>query len=289
MNVVIVGRGRVGRALAAGLRGQAARVSTLGRKWTGSRIAAADLVILAVPDHEIAKTAKAITPSLKPPVVVVHCAGALELGELQAPKKVGASIGVLHPLASCANTRTPTTLAHTTCLVYGDPKAVRQCRRVIRMLDARAVVRQVDGPTYHAAAALVANGSAALAFAGSRILQRLGFSAREADRALGGLLRTVGDNVAHVGTPEALTGPIARGDADTVRMHRRALATFGKTTVLTYDRTATVILECAKAAGLSRANATKIVRALTPPLRRDRSPKRRSHRRPRASRPDHRD
>ncbi len=278
MNVVIVGRGRVGRALAAGLKGQAVKVSTLGRALTTSRIATADLVILAVPDDAIAKTAKAITPSLKRGVVVVHCAGALGLDLLQAPRQAGAAIGILHPLASCADTRTPTSLSGTTCLVYGDRSAVRQCKRIVGMLDGRAIVRQVDGPTYHAAAALVANGSAALTFAGSRILQRLGFSKREADRALGGLLRTVGDNVANVGTPDALTGPIARGDADTVRMHRRALATLGKATVLTYDRTAAVILECAKAAGLSRSQANKIARALTRPLPRDRSPRTRSRR-----------
>ncbi len=270
MNVLIVGRGRVGRALERALRNTEVGLSVAGRRARRSAIEGAELIILAVPDAEIANTAQSIAPKLTKSTAVVHCAGARGVAELKACKEAGAATGVMHPLASCPDSRRPPDLAGTTFLIHGDLIAVRRCTRIARVVGASAVVRDVDGPGYHAAAALVANGAAALAYTGSRILQRLGFSKTEADRALGGLLTTVGQNVSRLGTPDALTGPIVRGDVATVQMHRRALGKLSKTILKTYEGTGAVILECAKAAGLSRGAVTAIGRELTRPLRRGR-------------------
>jgi predicted short-subunit dehydrogenase-like oxidoreductase (DUF2520 family) len=121
------------------------------------------------------------------------------------------------------------------------------------------VVAKISDPAYHAAAALAANGTAALAFASVRLLVRLGFGQRAAERAVGGLLRTVADNVERLGVPEALTGPIARGDRVTVATHRKALRRQGRDALDAYDAVLPLIVRCARAAGLSKARAAAIL------------------------------
>jgi predicted short-subunit dehydrogenase-like oxidoreductase (DUF2520 family) len=77
----------------------------------------------------------------------------------------------------------------------------------------------LDPVAYHAAAGLVANGAAALAAAGSELLESAGVARSIAPKLLGPLLRSVAENVERLGLPQALTGPVRRGDAEGVRRH----------------------------------------------------------------------
>jgi predicted short-subunit dehydrogenase-like oxidoreductase (DUF2520 family) len=78
---------------------------------------------------------------------------------------------------------------------------------------------RVKPALYHAAAALVANGSIAVVAGGVELLVRAGVPRRDARQLLGPLLGTVADNVTAFGVPEALTGPVRRGDLGTIRAH----------------------------------------------------------------------
>jgi predicted short-subunit dehydrogenase-like oxidoreductase (DUF2520 family) len=81
-----------------------------------------------------------------------------------------------------------------------------------------------DAVAYHAAAGLVANGAAALAAVGAELLSVAGVPASKAPALLGPLLRSVAENVAALGFPQALTGPVRRGDASAVEKHVATLA-----------------------------------------------------------------
>ena len=105
-------------------------------------------------------------------------------------------------------------------------------------------------------------GGAALAASGVDILVRLGLDRASAQQGVAGLLRTVAANVERVGVPEALTGPIMRGDAVTVLAHRAALRDLGGTGLATYDAIALAILATAVEAGLSPEAAAEVRRAL---------------------------
>jgi len=261
MNVHIIGRGGVGSALGRSLRSSGRhRVTTGGRRPQPSRERAADVIVLAVPDDAIQTTAISIAPNLTPGVCVLHCAGARGTEELDACKVRGASVGVMHPLVSFPNARSHPSLEGTTFTVQGERSAIAAGRQIASACGARAVVARTGDPSYHAAAALAANGAAALAFASVRVLTRLGFERRAAERAIGGLLRTVGDNVERLGVPEALTGPIARGEAETVAAHRRALRDVDEGALSAYDAVLPVVVRCARAAGLSKRSAEKILR-----------------------------
>jgi len=265
MNILVIGRGRVGNALRRSLKsGGLHQAVGAGRGWKPSSVQHADAIILAVSDDSIERVASAIAPHLSPRATVLHCAGARGSDELHACKARGAAVGVMHPLVSFPSARSNPSLRATTFTVNGSRRAIAASRRIAKACGARAVVAETGDAGYHAAAALAANGAAALAFVSVGILERLGFERRAAERAIGGLLQSVGENVQSLGVPGALTGPIARGEEDAVANHRRALRRANRSALSAYDAVVPIIVKCARAAGLSQANASKILRATKP-------------------------
>jgi predicted short-subunit dehydrogenase-like oxidoreductase (DUF2520 family) len=171
-------------------------------------------------------------------------------------------------------------------LLAGDGVAVARARRLFRavgMVPWRQ--ERLDRVRYHAAAGLTANGTAALAAAGTRLLVSAGAPRRMAARILGPLLRSVAENVTKLGLPEALTGPVRRGDTATVRRHLEALRRAAPDLIPLYVAIARAQLPLARAlgdaspnglAGItrllsgSRARAVKRGRATKPRSRRRR-------------------
>ncbi len=268
MNVCIVGRGKLGKSLHMGLReaGVSARLVP-GRTFAKRKIAA-DTFILAVPDAQIAPVAAQLARFVERGTVVLHCAGSRGPGELSAVAQRGAHVAGFHPLVSFASARQRASLAGATFVVHGDAQATRRARVLARQLGAHAVALPALGPAYHAAAALVANGGAALVHAGVAILRELGFAQRDAERALAALLSSVARNVSLVGVPRALTGPVSRGDAETVAKHVASLAQHSPTLAASYRAVQPLVLACARDQGLSPARARAIERALAAKPRR---------------------
>jgi predicted short-subunit dehydrogenase-like oxidoreductase (DUF2520 family) len=195
----------------------------------------------------------------------VHSAGARDVHELAPLAARGLHVGVLHPLISFAGTRGGTSLGDATFTTFGDPRAIAAARRLCRLIGARCVrLEAAPGPGYHAAAALVANGTAALTHAGVRILGELGFSRRAAERALAGLLASVAANVRDVGVPAALTGPVLRGDVATVESHLAALGALSRELQHAYLAVQPVIIGSAVQAGLPTKIARSLRRVTTP-------------------------
>ena len=264
MRVLILGRGRVGRGLQRSLAASdSISVELAGRGWRAGAIADADVVIIAVSDDAIRLVSEAIAPHLCTRTVVVHCAGARGSDELSACRARGAEVGVMHPLVSFPSVRTTPNLRDTTFVVSGGRAAVRASRAIASACGANTVVASPGDPAYHAAAAMAANGAVGLAFASVEVLIRLGFEPRAAERAIGGLLRTVGENVQRVGLPDALTGPVARGEPSTIARHRSGLRRVHRGALPTYDAILPAIVRCARAAGLSRRRASSILDLLS--------------------------
>ena len=262
MNVLIIGRGRVGNGLKRSLKASGMlEVFATGRHCKPSSVAAADAIVLAVPDDSITTVARAIAPNLKRGATVLHCAGARGSDELEACRASGAAVGVMHPLVSFASKQRSPSLRGITFTVNGSRRAIATSRRIAKACGARVVLAKTDAAGYHAAAALAANGSAALAFVSVGLLERLGFEPRAAERAIGGLLQSVGENVQSLGVPGALTGPIARGEVDAVANHRAALRRLSPDALSAYDALVPTIVRCARAAGLGQAKASRILRA----------------------------
>jgi predicted short-subunit dehydrogenase-like oxidoreductase (DUF2520 family) len=232
--VVIVGRGKVGRALAKALASIGEPVALYAsRRALPAALLRAELVVLAVRDDQIAAAADRIGALARarrgrPDAsarraslpAVVHCAGARGPDELACLRDLGMSVGQMHPLLSFAAPARPPTLTGAAVVVRGDARAVRLVRALLRRL--RMIPRSpasLDEAAYHAAASTLANGAAALAEVATSLLVSAGLDRRVAPRMLGPLLRSVGENLGALGLPDALTGPTRRGDLSTLERH----------------------------------------------------------------------
>jgi predicted short-subunit dehydrogenase-like oxidoreductase (DUF2520 family) len=208
--LAIVGAGRLGGALASLLRG--AGVEVLGPLGRGADGARAAVVLLCVPDGEIAAAAAAIRPG----PLVGHCSGASDLGAL-APHE-GFS---LHPLMTFAGGHGAQPRG-AGAAVEGSTARARACALALaETLGMRAIqVAPPDRAAYHAAASVASNFLLTLESAAERIAAGTGLQ-RE---MLVALVRATVDNWAALGARDALTGPIVRGDRETVAAQRTAVA-----------------------------------------------------------------
>lgn len=226
--VSVMGRGKVGRSLARAASAAGLHVRTHPRRALDARAVAdaarADLVIIATRDADIPIVAQMLASSRRPPRAVVHTAGALDASALSACGERGALVGTMHPLISFPRELDRAGLRHGALVCSGPAPLLKLTRTFALRIGMQHVGRRAYDPVlYHAAAALLANGSAALAYAAALLLGDAGIDARDAGRVLGPLLGSVARNIAEMGPKEALSGPVRRGDAATVERHLRAI------------------------------------------------------------------
>ncbi len=263
MKTVLVGRGRVGRGLYKLARnGPGEWRLTSGHDPSRKLISAADTVVLAVPDPFICEVAARVGPWLRKGACVLHCAGSRTADELEACARAGGRTGAMHPLASFADPSRPPNLKGAFFVSSGDKRAVNAARRIAKAVGAKVLALPLHGPTYHALAAMIAGGTVGFVYATIPALQDMGLERREAERAAGSLVRTVAENIMHIGLPKALTGPVIRGDAATVAAHRNSLSKLSKDVAAAYDAVAPLVLQCAIAAGLSEADTRRMRKVL---------------------------
>lgn len=220
MKVFVFGAGKVGRALTQALRKEGVSVTLRpARKGFPKKRLDADVVVLAVRDNALASLAQEIAESGVIPkrAVVVHNAGARPAEILAPLAPHTAGVAQMHPMISFASTTFFPTLTRGHVHVKGDAPAEKRARALAKKIGMTPrTFERLDTVGYHAAAGLVANGAAALAAIGASLLQASGVPAADAPKMLGPLLRSVADNVEKLGFPDALTGPVRRGDAGSV-------------------------------------------------------------------------
>ncbi len=195
----------------------------------------------------------------------VHCSGALGLDAL-APLS-DHPVGSFHPLQSFPAPRPPSAFQGITVAVDASTTALE--RRLGQLAsDIGARPRHVgdnDRVLYHAAAVFASNYVVAVVAEAVKVLSAAGWAQEDAVHALIPLINGVVDNIARTGPTAALTGPIRRGDVDTVMRHLQALKRLrGEPPIeAVYRMLGQVALELAKEAGLDHAAAGRTKRALT--------------------------
>ena len=233
------------------------------------------LIFLTVPDDAVAEVAASLAQlgELIPAnVAFVHASGALELDVL-APLRRHHAVGSFHPLRSFPEPGPPGAFSG---IVIGVDASSESLRRVLNRVarDLGAKPKKVDDAqraVYHAAAVFASNYVVALLAEAIGLLERSGWTETEAVQGLVPLAEGAIANVRKRGPVAALTGPIRRGDAQTVRRHLAALAELDAHAVSAGRRRKTdlyrmlgdVALEIAQEAGLKPAAAEQTRRALT--------------------------
>jgi predicted short-subunit dehydrogenase-like oxidoreductase (DUF2520 family) len=274
MRVYILGAGKVGRSLARAIRaaGWPAKLRPARLGLPGRRIAA-DLLVLAVRDRDLAPLAAELVERglVGPKTACVHVAGAMGPGTLAPLRSVSAGVAQMHPMISFASLSFSPTVLRGNVRVQGDAGAVRRARALARRLGMTPrEIPGMDNVGYHAAAGLLANGAAALAAVSAELLVRSGVPRREAPRLLGPLLRSVADNVEKLGFPDALTGPVRRGDTAGVAKHLTLLEERLPEAVALYRAAGLAQLPLARALSDAPPGSIDAIDALlrTPPPRR---------------------
>lgn len=230
MNIAIHGAGRAGGALAIAASSAGHSIVSIASRSEQSvdRLAALvdvgsgtpDLVILSVSDDAIAATAEAIAAG-RETVPTVHLSGAVSTSALDAIGRTGAQVGSIHPLQTFPDPqRGAERLTGAWMAVTAqDPLRTRLHEFAISLGCRPFNLGDADKPMYHAGAVAAANYTLTTLDTARTLLEAAGVPFE----AVRPLVDAVVDNAFEMGPREALTGPIARGDAATVRRQLDAI------------------------------------------------------------------
>jgi predicted short-subunit dehydrogenase-like oxidoreductase (DUF2520 family) len=279
--VLIVGAGQVGRGLFKAFRASGIDVLGLhGRRpspWTTSSgalpasISDANAIVLAVRDNQIDDAIAELLNENKrgargrvaSGTVVVHTSGAAEPELIPRLSEYGLSGGTFHPLIPFANPdRVPDLIKRAWIGIDGDDPARATSRRLAGHVGARTLDIPPGGkPLYHAAAVISSNFPVVLAALAGQVLAALGIPERSAQHAVHGLMDAAVSNLAETSPVEALTGPVVRGETETVIRHLAALRHDTEARSV-YKRLSLSALEIAAQRGVAPAIIDEMRRAL---------------------------
>lgn len=283
LTIGVIGPGRAGVGIALALSRAGHQVRLHGRHdkrlpspltlTTGPDGAAppwlADVavVILAVPDDAIRALAEHYgkARAIRPEHVVLHLSGSQGQEALGRLVTSQAALGSLHPLQTIVEPeRAPEHLRGAWAAVEGMPRAIEMAERLARDVGMRPFqVTPRTKAVYHAGAVFATNYFVVVEAVAQRLLRHAGLSDEEAWQALVPLVTATLENLRRQGPAAALTGPVARGDADTVTRHLKSLTIDDARLYQSLGRAA---LELAQKRGMDAETAAKVADALATDL-----------------------
>lgn len=265
LDVAIVGAGRVGCSIGRALlaRGHRVVAVSVANQDSARRVLdalghvaivdpqdavlEARVVVIAVPDDALAPTVALVARGLREDAVVVHTSGIYGTDVL-AP--CGENVAAIHPAQTIPE---PTTELEGVYFGVTASELMRDWAAwFVGELGGIAVeVPEDQRVLYHAALSMASNFTVALAADAADLLQ--------SPAALEPLLRQTIENVIRLGGDQALTGPVVRGDAGTVRAHIAALSTHAPHLLESYVANARRALDRAVKAGRLEPSKARVV------------------------------
>ena len=230
--LAIIGPGRAGRSIARAAKLAGLSPGLAGRDRALEVCRGAEVALLCVPDAAIRDACASVAAAVPPLRFVGHVSGATALTALAPAAERGAELFSLHPLQTIPDGDAE--LAGSACAVSGSSAdAVGIAEELAMRLGMRPfALREEARTTYHAAASIASNLLVALEESAAGLLRKAGVEGgRELLAPL--VLRTAA-NWAERGA-DALTGPIARGDAGTVERPLEALRATAPELLPVYD------------------------------------------------------
>ena len=250
MRIGIIGGGKVGCCLAGYLKQQLQGITASSEAHSlqlaerfGLKpctnvelVQRADVLLLTVPDrligavaeqlvHECAESAATEADSKQSLMgkIFLHCSGSMGLEALAPLQREGAHVGSLHPLQSFAGGATQ--LAGVYMAVDGDEAACAAAQQIAVAMGGHPFqVPAAERAAYHAAACICSNYAVAVEALAQRLMSRWLGNEEAAWQALLPLFKGTAANLQSTTSPRTvLTGPIARGDVNTVEKHLAVL------------------------------------------------------------------
>jgi predicted short-subunit dehydrogenase-like oxidoreductase (DUF2520 family) len=181
----------------------------------------ADVLFITTQDGMIRLVAEELAKRelYQPNQIWVHCSGSMSSRVLQVDNNMPVRYLSLHPLQAFAGIeQAVASLSGTHFGIEGDEEAVGL--KIVNDLGGIPHLLKPEGkPLYHAGAVVASNYLVSLAGLAVQLFEQAGVSKKEALESLIPLMEGTLRNLSQVGLPQALTGPIERGDVEVVRSH----------------------------------------------------------------------
>jgi len=227
LTIAIIGQGKVGQSLYQLLSLTEHKTYLIGRSLSDQRSAVkeADVSLLTTPDDDILTLCRQLADSFKPGSVVAHCSGALSSVALSAARQNNCALASLHPLNSFPTlTSSLDTFSHTGHGTYlyaeGDPEALNVTLPVVSELGFKPLKLAQEAKTaYHTACVFACNYLTTLMNISLDTAESADLNRNEFWQAVQPLIQTTLNNISDHGTVKSLSGPLVRGDIETIEQH----------------------------------------------------------------------
>jgi predicted short-subunit dehydrogenase-like oxidoreductase (DUF2520 family) len=282
--IALMGAGAVGKALAEALLKAGFTLSTILDRSPGAARSLAQslgvprfgsevvligkdrtLLFIAVPDDEILSVDQSLAKHLSQLDLIgaVHTSGALPGAELQRLSAAGVPVGSLHPLQTFPQSGQSPTLKGIYFAFEGDVSLRPILIELVKMLGGIPVNLPSEGKSlYHASAVFASNFIPILLREARQLLTAAEIPDEMVRPMLAPLMRTTLENCLQSGEVKALTGPVARGDAATIRRHLQVLQEISPGTQALYRMLSLRALELAVEKGLANEAIDQIHKEL---------------------------
>lgn len=244
--VGLIGAGAAGSAMLLALKQKGAQISGIASRSivSAERCAAlvgqcttstqageiatrSDLIIIATPDDAISGVAEQIAQTITPNKnqLYIHLSGALTSDELSILKDRGAQTLSVHPIQAFSDPRIGAQLiAGSYFCLEGESPAREIGKAWVDLLGGHSIcIDKTQKQLYHTALSISSNYLIAIEYVATELLEKAGINRHNALKAIEPLIQGSVSNLLQSGLPDALTGPISRGDSSTIQKHLSAL------------------------------------------------------------------
>jgi predicted short-subunit dehydrogenase-like oxidoreductase (DUF2520 family) len=244
-SVTLIGAGNLAQAMGPALRAAGYRIdAVVGRQTASSRRRAAmlaksvgsrailleqaaptaDIIWICHTDDALGTTARALARKAGwRGKTVLHSSGALTSDALAPLRRAGAHVASLHPMMTFVPGTTPK-MQSVPFAVEGDQRAVAMARRIVRDLGAEVfTIPKAAKPLYHALGSFSSPLIVATLVTAERVGRGAGLTSAQTRKVMAPILEQTLGNYLERGAAAAFSGPIKRGDLNTVRRHLKML------------------------------------------------------------------
>lgn len=183
------------------------------------------IIFLTVPDDKIVDVAKQLQPFLTSQHLLIHTSGVLSTIDLTENNSSDAQLLSLHPIRSFSTKQTIENPFHNIFItIEGHSNTHTIAKKLIQDLMAiPLIINPEQKALYHTALCIASNYLVTLADCALKLCQTCGLSEAASRQMVQSLMNGTLQNIAQVGPDAALTGPIERGDYQTIAKHLSAL------------------------------------------------------------------
>lgn len=262
LSFAIIGAGSVGTLLAASLAESGYSVgAVIGRGDSLQKIPSrTNIVAICTPDQAIAsvRTELAALRNLWIDTCIFHVSGAMTSSALEPLAVLGAQTASFHPLGSFVKGGRDSFQGTTFAIEGSDAACTLLTNVAVKLGGEPLILTAAAKPAYHLAASMASNYLVTISSLVQEVLTGSGLPSN----AMSGLVRDTVTNLDRLSPGEALTGPIVRGDAETVKSHLNTLQSVAPHILPSYRELARATVDLAFQSGRLAADGRDAILAL---------------------------